>query len=66
MNMMLIYVIEQKVFVHSVLAEPNTKHRELQWKKKLATVSMNGIIQENRQLMLKILNSLMLCRLQII
>lgn len=28
-----IFVTEHKEFVHPVLAEPNIKHRELQWRK---------------------------------
>lgn len=39
-------VIEQKEFVHLALADPNTKHQELQ-RRKTGYIIMNDTIQEN-------------------
>ena len=49
-------VTEQKVFIHPELAETNTRHQELQWRKTGYFV-MNGATQENGKLMFKSPNS---------
>ena len=57
-------VIEYKELIHRALAEPNTRHRELQQIN--VGYFVNGAPQENGKLTLKSLNSPMACRLQII
>lgn len=49
------FVMEQREFVHPVLAEANTKCQELQWGK-MGYFIMNGPTQGNGKLMLKSLN----------
>lgn len=45
-----------------MLAEPNAKHQELQWRN-IGYFTMNGSTQENRKLLLKISNLSMACKL---
>lgn len=56
--------MKQKESVHLALIESNTEHRELQWRN-IGYFMINGITQENRKLILKSLDSRMVCRLQI-
>lgn len=48
-----------------LIAEPSTRHGDLQWRN-VDYFIMNGANQEDRKLILKSLNFLMACRLQII
>lgn len=58
------HVTEQKEFIHPVIAEPSTRHRDLQWRN-VDYFIMNGASQEDRKLIFKSLNFLMVSRLQI-
>ena len=48
---------EQREFIHLALTEPNTKHRERQWRK-IGYFTINDTTQENGKLMFKSPNSL--------
>ena len=58
-------LLQNNEFIHSALAETNTRHGELQWRN-IGYFIVNGTIQENGKLMLQSLNSLMASRLQTI